>query len=151
MQFHDRLRKIRKDLKLKQIEMADRLRISLGTLQRHEKGMTSPSLNTLERIASFGFDLHWLITGSPATEDEKPLVHSLKILPEYYDLHCNGSKTFEIRQNDRDFQVGDFLLLEEYFPETKRYTGRSILKPVKYIFHGGQFGLEPGFVIISTG
>lgn len=78
-------------------------------------------------------------------------VHELKIWPEYFSLHCRGLKTFEIRNNDRNFQVGDSLVLKEYFPELNQYSGRSIIKPVKDIFEGGKLGLEPGFVIISTG
>lgn len=35
--------------------------------------------------------------------------HNLKILPEYYIAVSDGSKTFEIRKNDRDFHLGDIL------------------------------------------
>ncbi|EKE9396609.1 DUF3850 domain-containing protein, partial [Listeria monocytogenes] len=41
-------------------------------------------------------------------------VHELKILPEYYEDIVAGRKTFEIRKNDRDFQVGDYLILKEF-------------------------------------
>ena len=63
MLFQDRFKKIRKDLGLKQQEMAVQLKISLSTLQRYEKGDNVPDVGTLEKIAALGVDLHWLVTG----------------------------------------------------------------------------------------
>lgn len=40
--------------------------------------------------------------------------HELKIDPQYYKRVANGSKTFEVRNNDRGFQMGDTVLLLEY-------------------------------------
>lgn len=42
--------------------------------------------------------------------------HELKCHTEYFGRICSGQKTFEIRKNDRDFQVGDILVLKEYDP-----------------------------------
>lgn len=39
--------------------------------------------------------------------------HHLKIMPEYLDAILDGSKTFEIRKNDRGYAVGDVLLLKD--------------------------------------
>ena len=36
-----------------------------------------------------------------------------------------GTKTFELRRNDRNFKEGDFLVLEEYEPTTDKLTSRS--------------------------
>lgn len=41
------------------------------------------------------------------------MTHDLKILPRYFDAVEDGSKPFEVRRNDRDYQVGDILLLRE--------------------------------------
>lgn len=43
--------------------------------------------------------------------------HELKCRPEYFNRVCIGQKTFEVRKNDRNFQVGDVLILKEYSPE----------------------------------
>jgi len=42
--------------------------------------------------------------------------HELKIWPQYYEAVANGSKTFELRKNDREFQKGDEVVLKEYDP-----------------------------------
>lgn len=43
--------------------------------------------------------------------------HELKLHPRYFNRVADGTKTFEIRKNDRDFQVGDRLLLKEFDPD----------------------------------
>ncbi|HJF32801.1 MAG TPA: DUF3850 domain-containing protein [Sporosarcina psychrophila] len=58
-------------------------------------------------------------------------VHQLKILPEYFNAVRLGVKTFEIRKNDRDYQVGDSLFLKEY--EDGAFTGNALYARVTYI------------------
>jgi len=58
--------------------------------------------------------------------------HKLKTTPIFFADAACGAKTFEIRKNDRNFQVGDFLRLEEYDPSTKKYTGDWVLVTVSY-------------------
>ncbi len=57
-----------------------------------------------------------------------------KIWPEYFDLVSSGKKYFELRLADFDIKEGDILVLEEYNPETKNYTGRKTEKAVNYVF-----------------
>ncbi len=44
------------------------------------------------------------------------MIHELKIWPQYYCRVADGSKTFEIRKNDRAFQSGDTVILKEWDP-----------------------------------
>lgn len=43
--------------------------------------------------------------------------HELKLHPKFFLRVQDGTKTFEIRKNDRDYQVGDRLILREFDPE----------------------------------
>lgn len=42
--------------------------------------------------------------------------HELKCRPEYFSRIVSGQKTFEVRKNDRNYQVGDYVSLIEYSP-----------------------------------
>ncbi len=72
--------------------------------------------------------------------------HHLKTETEYYQAVEAGTKKFELRKNDRDFKVYDMVYLEETV--NGKYTGRK-LDPfeIKYIFHGGQYGLGEGYCL----
>lgn len=72
--------------------------------------------------------------------------HDLKILPEYFNDVWEGKKTFEIRKNDRDYQVGDFLVLKEW--EGEEYTGSAIVVEVTYIFDDAKY-VKEGYVILG--
>ena len=65
-----------------------------------------------------------------------------KIWPEYFDAVASGKKKFELRLNDFEVREGDTLLLEEWDPKTKRYTGRKTEKKVTYI---GKFKIDQLF------
>lgn len=60
------------------------------------------------------------------------MVHQLKIEREFFDTVTKGDKTFEVRINDRDFQVGDILGLNEVDTD-KVETGRCTLAEITYI------------------
>lgn len=80
--------------------------------------------------------------------------HELKVWPEFFPALLDGRKTFELRKDDRGFGVGDKLVLREYAPGEKVYTGRSIQKTVTYVIYGDDervagFGLKPGFAILG--
>lgn len=74
-------------------------------------------------------------------------VHKLKILPEYYRAQIEGKKNFEIRKNDRNYQVGDWIALKEYDPETKDFTGQSFVAEITYITNYQQ---KDGYVVLGT-
>ena len=56
-----------------------------------------------------------------------------KIWPEYFEAILSGDKKFKLRLADWECKKGDILVLKEWNPDTKEYTGRSIDKVVKYI------------------
>ncbi len=73
--------------------------------------------------------------------------HTLKIWPELYDLVINGLKPFEVRRNDRDYQVGDVLQLREWSHENG-YSGRESYWQVTYLLAQCP-GLMPGFCVLG--
>lgn len=75
-------------------------------------------------------------------------VHELKIWPEYFEAVTLEDKKFEVRKNDRDFQVGDTLILREWVTLTGQYTGRYVNAIVTYILSDKPFVPE-GYVIMS--
>ncbi len=77
------------------------------------------------------------------------MIHELKTWPKYYLAIIDGNKNFEVRKADRDFKVGDTLLLQEYDPEKKEYTGEEVYARVTYILQGGNFGIEEGYVVMG--
>lgn len=56
-----------------------------------------------------------------------------KIWPEYFEAIVSGKKRYELRLNDFEIKEGDVLVLEEWDPKIKNYTGRKIEKKVTYI------------------
>jgi hypothetical protein len=76
--------------------------------------------------------------------------HQLKTWPEYFQAVWNEEKTFEVRKNDRNFQVGDALVLQEYDPATESYTGSGMVKTVTYILDNPAF-VKEGFVVMGLG
>lgn len=78
------------------------------------------------------------------------MTHELKILPEFFEAVSSREKSFEIRKNDRNFKVGDWLILKEWDNEKEKYTGREVKRYVSYIFYGTEdFGLHPDYCVMS--
>lgn len=81
--------------------------------------------------------------------------HDLKTWPEWYEPSVQGKKTVEVRNNDRDYAVGDVLHLREYQPPHAGfpgyYTGREHKAEVTHILTGGQFGVEADYCLLSHG
>jgi len=87
------------------------------------------------------------------------MTHELKCWPEFFQAMLSGSKTFEARRNDRNFKVGDNLVLKERTPADSihsnegEYSGREITALVTYILHGSEAnrktGIGEGYCVMS--
>ena len=74
--------------------------------------------------------------------------HELKILPQYFQEVWDGKKTFELRKDDRNYAVGDKLVLREY--SNGKYTGSAIEVVVTHILRNcPEYGLANGYCILS--
>jgi hypothetical protein len=70
--------------------------------------------------------------------------HELKTWPQYFCRVKDGSKTFEVRKNDRGFQNGDTVILREWDPEPKEVSGPP---PELQVLHS----LSPRTHLVSRG
>lgn len=71
-----------------------------------------------------------------------------KCLPEYYQEVRKQKKTFEIRKDDSDYEVGDILELHEW--NGQEYTGHKITREITYILRNcPEYGLAEGFCILA--
>jgi hypothetical protein len=75
-------------------------------------------------------------------------VHALKTLPEFF-IEVGVTKFFEVRKDDRNYQVGDILWLQEWTYEDS-FTGES--KRFKVTFLSGSrqdSGIKEGYCVMS--
>lgn len=73
--------------------------------------------------------------------------HELKCWLRYFEAIVHGKKTFDLRYNDRDYRIGDTLILREYDNDKKEYTRRQTRVRVTDTF--ADFGLISGWIAIS--
>lgn len=76
------------------------------------------------------------------------MIHELKTEHQFFEAVVDGSKTFEVRENDRDFRVGDYLALNELDDTSEGYTGRSALLYACYILADEKY-CKPGYATIG--
>ncbi len=81
--------------------------------------------------------------------------HICKSWPAYFQAIKRGDKTHDLRKMDRDFKVGDTILLQEYDPFTGKYTGQECTVEITYITSNetpcafSSAVLENGYCILS--
>ena len=75
--------------------------------------------------------------------------HKLKTYPKEFQAIWDDNKLFEIRKNDRDFKLGDKLILKEYFPEENMYSERYIECDISYIAIGPEWELPYDLVVMG--
>ena len=71
--------------------------------------------------------------------------HELKTLPEYFDAVQKGTKTFEIRKNDRNFKVGDLLYMLRQEENSDVPTNATMMK----IVYMTDYEQKEGYVVLG--
>ena len=80
-------------------------------------------------------------------------LHELKIKHEYLFEIALGNKTFELRKNDRDYQVGDLIHFididgDKFYNDLNNYLGDIYI--ITYIFKNvTQYGLDKDYCILA--
>ncbi|MBI2514566.1 DUF3850 domain-containing protein [Candidatus Wolfebacteria bacterium] len=62
------------------------------------------------------------------------MVIKKKIWPEFFRLVKSGKKKFELRVADFKIKKGDTLVLQEWNPKTKKYTGKEVREKVNFVW-----------------
>lgn len=75
--------------------------------------------------------------------------HYLKTWPEFYAAVRSGAKRYEIRSFDRPYAIGDELVLLEYEPLARTFSGRSLKAAVTFITEPNEWGLPPGLGVLG--
>ncbi len=74
------------------------------------------------------------------------MIHALKTEPTYFEESAAGIKSFEVRKNDRPYNAGDYVALNEWSNEG--YTGRCTLHKIVYILSNPEYCKE-GYVVLG--
>lgn len=87
--------------------------------------------------------------------------HTLKVQEPYFDALVSGAKNFEVRYNDRAYQVGDVLILEPWHGISyDSAKGTPIRRVVTFVYSGDpRFGrrdgsvggVQSGYVVLGLG
>ena len=76
--------------------------------------------------------------------------YRLKCDSQWFDAVKNGSKTFEVRLNDRGYQAGDEIELFETEGHGSWHTGRKLRATISYVFSGiGMDRSGCGYVVLG--
>lgn len=81
------------------------------------------------------------------------MIHELKILRSFIRPILDGSKTFEIRENDRGFQKGDRVQFKVVSDDWTRQNSSLVNEfehkvfEITYVING--WGLKNGFVVFG--
>lgn len=96
------------------------------------------------------------VLSSPAVAEREPIAHAVKSWPHLFATALTGERTHELRRStDRDYRVGDTLVLCEFDPASQTYTGREHEVVITYITSAANpcalsdSGLASGFCILS--
>jgi hypothetical protein len=66
------------------------------------------------------------------------MIHRLKCTSNTFQSTLDKQKPFEIRRNDRHFQKGDTVILEEIDFESLNYTGRQLQFEIGFVTNFAQ-------------
>ena len=76
-------------------------------------------------------------------------IHNLKCWPGSFTAIIDNNKGHEYRKNDRDYQVGDWLILQEWDPDKGDYTGSVTIVGVDYVSRGPEFNIPEGYCVMT--
>lgn len=110
----------------------------------------------LERMQQLGITPHTITSSAaritpPQPESGEPRVHELKVQTQFWADLWDFKTTAQLRQDDRQYRVGDVLDLREYNPQFG-FTGMNCKRRVTHILRHEDvpYGVRRGWCILST-
>jgi hypothetical protein len=73
--------------------------------------------------------------------------HKLKCTNPFFQQTLKGQKNWELRKNDRNYQIGDWIILQEHAPESDEFSGNFIAGQIVNILQDSE-GLKKGYCIL---
>lgn len=86
---------------------------------------------------------------SPLPQPRKFKYHVVKSWPMWFDLVWRDDKKYEVRKDDRDYKVGDVLIMLEWDPDTQLYTGREIRAEISHKVGDNCEGIMTGYCVLG--
>lgn len=76
-------------------------------------------------------------------------IHNLKILNDFADSIVVGDKSFEIRENYRGYQKGDFIKFQamDKYKLENQHVINNVLFQITYVLSG--WGIRDGYVVFG--
>lgn len=105
------------------------------------------------------------IDNSILNSEPKKTIHMVKCLSIFYQDVIDGTKCFEVRKNDRNYKVGDAIVLHEVRENKVRKswreaandvpdlisTGRCKPFMITYLLQGERWGIKEGYCVLGLG
>jgi hypothetical protein len=83
-------------------------------------------------------------------------IHEVKCERQYWLAVEAGEKPFEVRNDDRGYQRGDWLKLictrdGMYSMKDRLPNGdaKFLMREITYVLTGGRYGIDPGYVVLG--
>lgn len=80
-------------------------------------------------------------------------IYRLRTHPDVFSSVQNGELTFIVRRKDRNFAVGDEVILLEMDLGNRsvlsKLTGRKMARTITYIKLGSKYGIHPSYCVLS--
>jgi hypothetical protein len=95
------------------------------------------------------------VTGLQASSRSVP-THHLKCWPDRFQMIVDGTKPYEVREDDRGYRMGDLLVLSEWEPKLAEardadgYTGRSACGVVLSVLPPPDVHVLKGYVVMGV-
>lgn len=72
------------------------------------------------------------------------MIYEKKTWPDMFEAVLSGKKRFDVRLSDASYKEGDTLVLREWDPHAKKYTGRTLHKRISFVLNTKTMPYWPG-------